>query len=153
MSLFYMPTLSIWEIAHRWHNYDPNLSTDDNIPLEAQDKIRLLTKAMERHDLRSCSEHGVENWIHDDVVEFKDYQSDIKDENERYREWQAHYDAGVRKHNAITENFREIYINRKYSKDILDNVYVFQPTLIEYCKEREIEPPQFWYDGADYESL
>lgn len=158
MSLSHMAALSIWEVAHRWHNQDPNISTDDNIPLEVQDKIRLLTEAMYRHDLRSCNDKGIENWVHDDVVEFKDYSADLEgidgedaQDDEKYRQWNTHYEFGVKKHNEIIEDFRSIFANRRYSKATLDNVYVFQSTLFQYCKDNEIEPAAFWFDGTDYE--
>ena len=38
--------LSIWEVAHRWHNVDPNHTDPQNLPFEVQDALRFLAKAV-----------------------------------------------------------------------------------------------------------
>jgi len=65
--------LSLWEVAHRWHDVDPNLTDPKALPLPVQDTLRFLTRHMARHELRSCSANGVENPTDEDVVEYEDY--------------------------------------------------------------------------------
>ncbi|WP_288373369.1 hypothetical protein [uncultured Marinobacter sp.] len=35
--------LSIWEVAHRWHDQDPNNSDPSALPLPVQDMLRTIT--------------------------------------------------------------------------------------------------------------
>lgn len=50
--------LSIWEVAHRWHNEDPNLTDLQRLPLPVQDSLRNLTRALAADDLHVLSPHG-----------------------------------------------------------------------------------------------
>lgn len=42
--LVHINTLSLWEIAHYWHDYDPRTSTTDHIPLKVRDTLLVLIK-------------------------------------------------------------------------------------------------------------
>ncbi len=50
--------LSVWEVGHRWHNEDPNLTDPQKLPLPVQDTLRMLTEALTQDGLHSCSEGG-----------------------------------------------------------------------------------------------
>lgn len=65
--------LSLWEIAHRWHDYDPNRTDPEALPLEVQDTLRVLTKQMWRHALPSFSAAGVERRTHETVPSFSEW--------------------------------------------------------------------------------
>lgn len=43
--LVHVKILSLWEIAHYWHDYDPRSSETNNIPLKARDTLLVLAKA------------------------------------------------------------------------------------------------------------
>lgn len=55
-----MRTLSLWELAHRLHDHDPNLSTKDVIPLPVQDTLRSLTYMLAYSELNISNEYGRE---------------------------------------------------------------------------------------------
>ena len=43
--LMHVNTLSLWEIAHYWHDCDPRISTTHQIPLKVRDTLLVLIKA------------------------------------------------------------------------------------------------------------
>lgn len=51
--------LSIWEIAHRWHDEAPNTSAPQALPLPIQDLLRVITNMQVRHFLPVLKKSGV----------------------------------------------------------------------------------------------
>lgn len=51
---------SVWEVAHRWHGYDPNLTSELTLPLDVQDTIRLICKLITRLDIDVCDSIGIQ---------------------------------------------------------------------------------------------
>lgn len=64
---------SLWEIGHRWHDNDPNLSTTTNIPLSAQDTIRSIGRALIRCEIGVCNARGVQQKNPQRCPDFEDY--------------------------------------------------------------------------------
>jgi len=154
MSLAHIAALSIWEIAFRLYGKDPNQDENVQIPLEVQDAIRLITQEMYHHRLRSCDEKGIENWILEDVVRFEDYESPhASDENERYQEWYQHKKAALEPHNEAIKDLEEVFQCRKFDKGVLDNIYIFQPTFMEFIKSKDLPFPEFWADEEDHPEI
>jgi len=52
---------SIWEIAHRWQNLDPESTDPKKLPLVVQDTLRSLAGAYHYDDLMIVNSKGVEN--------------------------------------------------------------------------------------------
>lgn len=51
--------LSIWELAHRWYGFDPNSSNEQSPPLQVQDTIRLLCKALTNCEITVSNINGI----------------------------------------------------------------------------------------------
>lgn len=51
--------LSIWEIAHRWHDADPNLTDPKALPLPVQDMLRKLSYALVLEEFHFVSARGI----------------------------------------------------------------------------------------------
>ena len=43
--------LSVWEVAHRWHGFDPKKSNLESVPLPVQDTIRSIAVELMRDDV------------------------------------------------------------------------------------------------------
>lgn len=51
--------LSVWEVGHRWHDVDPNITDPKALPLAVQDTLRTITRLQYRHELPVCKPSGV----------------------------------------------------------------------------------------------
>ena len=65
--------LSLWEIAHRLHDCDPNLSDPLALPLPVQDSLRLLTRELSLDNLHVVSEFGTTYWNFNDIPSREDF--------------------------------------------------------------------------------
>ena len=67
--------LSIWEIAHRWYDVDPNTSDPKSLPLPVQDLLRVITNMQVRHFLPVLKKSGVQLKYEGTFVSFEDFLS------------------------------------------------------------------------------
>ncbi len=65
--------LSIWEISHRWHDYDPNLTDPTQLPLKVQDSIRSLAHGMNMEDFHLVDSFGHMYWNGRDLPKKNEY--------------------------------------------------------------------------------
>lgn len=173
MSLIELDVLSIWEIAHRWHQVDPNLTDEKALPLPVQDTLRYLTKLMARHDLRSSSPQGTEYWIAADIDNFSTFvhqhfdEEYLKDRDldsgefwEAYERYQDHCNFKIQQHSEIVEDFDKCFKERIFDKKLLDSVYTTRHAIREAIDEQNrlnpnpIPLPEFWFPpGSKEEGL
>jgi hypothetical protein len=182
--------LSIWEVAHRWHDADPNTSDPLNLPLPVQDSLRTLTKALAQDDLHVLNEHGVQYWNYWDIPKKHEYipqallkvtENVISAKENKYSslshvemklERMSYEEAGVspdeidedeeyfnfmdnklRHHREAVTDFDLCYDNRIYDKDKLESVFLDKYEIFQFCSERDIPPPEFWYTESDKNRL
>jgi len=153
MTIYY-DVLSVWEIAHRWHDVDPNTTDPKALPLEVQDTLRLIARKMAYHELRTCSHKGITNTIQTDLMRFDEFESLLEDtmsENDKSDSYENYVDDMERRyeaHNKIIEGFESCYAHRQYDKNKLDSTFTLNHELGEFCKEENIPLPKFWFpDG------
>ena len=145
--------LSIWEIAHRWHKQDPNITNPDVLPLEVQDTLRFLTRKMAYHDLPSCSPKGVKYTTEADIEDretvwsWRENADNLKigEKETIYENYLGDMDKRVQRHNECVENFELCYEKRIYDKNKLDSTFTLQDELAKLCIEHNIQLPDFWY--------
>jgi hypothetical protein len=65
--------LSIWEIAHRWNQQDPDRSDPKNLSFDVQDSLRNLTKSLVRERFHVYNQNGVRYDLPSDLVKVSDY--------------------------------------------------------------------------------
>ena len=168
MSILKFYVLSVWEIAHRWHNIDPNITDEKALPLSVQDTLRYLTRLMARHDLRSSTSTGTEFWTdadRDSFETFSDYdhlEDNLKNAEpnsgelwEAYEKYLDHCDGKIRRHRENIEDFDKCFNDRIFDKNLLDDVYTTREALKETLDEQnsygshKISPPEFWYPASE----
>lgn len=149
--------LSLWEIAHRWHDQDPNTTDPKALPLKVQDTLRFLTRAMWRHELRICSHKGIE---HDNEGDLESHEEIIArhedsekltpmEQNKIYEDYLDWHNRRVKFHGDAVEGFDDCFDRRIYDKDRLDSTYTPQHGLAETCQRYNIPLPAFWYSGNE----
>lgn len=123
--------LSIWEIAHRWHNVDPSHSkTVADIPLEVKDTLRNLAAEVYYEHLYSDLSLEREAKLMKPV--FK-------------RNWPLFWKKtwyGVPASHYAQE-FHDV-MNNRIDPDFLQSITVPHWELEYWCKEYQIPFPDFW---------
>lgn len=115
--------LSIWEVAHRWQNTDPNKTDPENLSLEIQDRLRYLCRQILEGKLGLYNEifvtadhfHGLRESL---ILEIHESPTEIE--------------------SAVTE--------RKYLKSILDSFVINRRQLFRCALFTQQDFPDFWID-------
>lgn len=66
--------LSVWEVAHRWHGFDPNTTDPQALPLAVQDTLRTITRMQFGHKLTVCNKRGIVLKDQRSLVEFENFK-------------------------------------------------------------------------------
>ncbi len=129
----YIDELSIWEIAHRWHNADPSHSeTVKDIPLEVKDTLRNLATEVYHEELYSTLllEREAERGI------LKPYFK----RNFPFFWKKTWYFVPV---SHYTKEF-EAVINNDIDPTFLKSIMIPHWELEYWCRENQIPFPDFW---------
>jgi hypothetical protein len=144
--------LSIWEIAHRWHDIDPNLTEQNAIPLQVQDTVRMICKALVHCEISVCNDKGIERKNPNDCPDFDDYQpsvnqdgEEIEDDDELWEQYEKFSDGWNAQHLRLVDGLEKTYEKRTYEKSQLEQAHINQHSLVKLCREWEIDLPEFWF--------
>ncbi|MFA6016378.1 MAG: hypothetical protein WC742_15070 [Gallionellaceae bacterium] len=124
--------LSIWEIAHRWRDVNPDKSDPTDLPLNIQDTIRYLCQGVLNGKL------GISELI---VM-----SSDGKIDGSYFRSEIRQYHV-----NEIPSELEDA-LYRKYDKNVLNAYFVEAENLFDYCLSQlsgtnsSLDFPSFWTD-------
>ncbi len=149
--------ISIWELAHRWHEYDPNTSDPRQLPLEVQDTLRLITKAQHDHQLGICTPNGVELKNDRTLVRREDFrfEHDEKEltEDEKNDFYIEHSIFHSKRHNEFSEELPNSFRNREFDKPYLESIHITKPWTYLFCLENNLAMPAFWISESDIPEL
>jgi hypothetical protein len=137
--------LSIWEIAHRWSGHDPDHTDQNKLPLEVQDCLRSLTRALAVYEeFHVHSENGIKCCNPSDVVKIEEYNLDEPDLTTREEGYWEHYDARTKKFNNAVNDLDLCYKKRKYDKQKLEDIFLTKPEVYSFAKDKGLPIPEFW---------
>lgn len=120
--------LSIWDISHYWHDFNPLTSSPSQLPLEVQKTIRALAqKASKSLHLR----FGGKGLVYKTLTG-PDKQIPLSYVRRAYR-----------------REFKYAIEGRKYKKKFLGNINMSRAGVLIWCKENGIKPPTFWFSDDD----
>ena len=111
--------LSLWEIAHRWNNLDPDKRHWFGLPLEVKDSFRLMTNAILEDDL--VSDLSMEKW---------NPKSDSPPE------------FFIRYHLSDIE---QCIWGRKFNSKFFKSVGIMRWDFLRWCDMFGIPLPEFWF--------
>ncbi|RFC35903.1 MAG: hypothetical protein DID92_2727743824 [Candidatus Nitrotoga sp. SPKER] len=117
--------LSIWEIAHRWHDINPDKTDPCDLPLNVQDSIRFICRGVLDDGITLC--HVIASELPEDSRR-SGFRSEIR--------------------NYYVNEFPVELANclsRKYDKSALDTYYIGCDGLLQYCMEQQCDYPSFWW--------
>lgn len=122
-----LDTLSLWEIAFRWHDLDPHrFARIEDIPLPVKDTIRLL--AAEVHYEHLYSKLRLE-------------REGIRITRPGWMFWKPELKLYV---SDFSSEFRDCIHKNVIDPDFLKSVYIQFWELEYWCRERQIPVPSFW---------
>ena len=123
--------LSLWEIAHRWHNTDPSHSkTIADIPLDVKDTLRNLAAEVYYEHLYSTLLLG---------REAKNQKSIFKRNYPFF--WKKTWYLAYVSH--FEKEFKAV-MNNNIAPDFLQSVMIPHWELEYWCKEYQVPFPEFW---------
>lgn len=172
--------LSVWELAHRWHDQDPNLTDPMRLPLGVQDSLRIITRALTYGDISVCDSGGVqkknpnehmrraefinsheadddpypprdENGIEIDPLETDKLEALVhEDITEQYV---AYVDRWCGPHWRLCEGLELCFKGREYDREKLESVHVNQENLIFLCRLKRLPLPEFWFNEDERQAF
>ena len=159
-----LSSLSLWELAHRLHDADPDHSTSDSIPLPVQDSLRTLAYDTFHHVIRVSNTDGIEFHNSDDVMSLDEFKKSWDDqpgnapedsrENPGLRQAYSDYCEQVcEKHNALVTGLDRVFKHREYPVEQLESIHLSRESFSDFCQLRNIDLPDFWFSEVDKNRL
>lgn len=122
--LAHVKILSLWEVAHYWHDCDPRVSQTHHLPLNVRDT--LLVFAMEFGSSLSLRvEHN------------KAYMLEIFNTAPRFTA--RHY----------RHMFKKAIDKKVFGKRFFSNMFISRSQLARWCISKNEPLPKFWFPGND----
>lgn len=135
--------LSIWEIAHRWRNENPDKTDPTNLPLNVQDTVRYICRGALEGELAL-------------------YEMVVMKPTERNNDNIVRSEVRPYFVSCIPSELENV-LYRKYDKEALNAYFVESENLFDYCLESQVvrsttgnssvDYPSCWSNLTGYETL
>lgn len=122
--LVHVQVLSLWEVAHYWHDFDPRVSQTHHLPLKVRDT--LLVFSMEFGSSLSIR-----------VEQDKAYMLEIY--NAAPRLSARHY----------RHSFKNAIDKKVFGKRFFSNMFITRSQLARWCISKNEPLPKFWFPDND----
>ena len=121
-----LPRLSIWEIACRANEIDPYITDSKNLPLKLRDALKSITRAIHYDENMSVLDFkGIENHGAYNPKTGKEYDTETI-------------------HNLLSD----CYESERFDKEFLDTVYIEDEHFANWCINKNIPLPTFWFPNG-----
>ena len=124
---FYLPLLSIWEIAHRWHGIDPEGDETKTVLSEVRETLRQLLLAINLY--------------------LNPY-----DGNDQEIPVEELWFTGIRK-TKFSKQLEQCMNQRTYEKSFLNSVFIRKSELPKWCAGGGIPLPAFWFQTEEVDEV
>jgi hypothetical protein len=112
---------TIWKVAHKWADVDPDKSNPDALDEFVKARIQLIARAVIKGELSLRNANNVpmqdSYWMINMIVEY----------------W-------------VFWPLRDCYFHNKFDKKILDSHYISRSELFRWCEANYLSFPPFWLD-------
>ena len=113
---------TIWRVAHKWVDQDPNTNNIESLQDLVKIRIQRLARAVIKGKLSLRKSNG---------VPALDSGSIFSITLEREIFWPL----------------RNCYVKEKFDQSLLDSVYVSRAEVLKWCEGEYLSPPQFWLEN------
>ncbi len=122
--LVHIKTLSLWEIAHYWHDCDPRLSSTHQIPLKVRDTLLVLAKTSNNKVFVFVEKHRAY------LLKLFSYIQQISTE-------------------CYLQNLQESIDKKVFDKRLFNCMLMTRNELACWCIENNEPLPKFWFPDND----
>ncbi|MCE7914876.1 MAG: hypothetical protein DYH15_09415 [Nitrosomonas sp. PRO4] len=122
--LAHIKILSLWEIAHYWHNYDPRLSKTHQLPLEVRDTLLVLSMTYSKN-------------LNIRVEQNKTFLIDLIGRTRRLTS--RHY----------RQVFKKSMEKKIFGKRFFSSMFLTRSQLAKWCIDNKEPLPEFWFSDND----
>jgi hypothetical protein len=122
--LVHIKTLSLWEIAHYWHDYDPRSSSTHDISLKARDTLLVLIKKSDRR---------VTVFVEKQHAYLLKLLRPIQQIATEY----------------FLQNLQESIDRKVFDKRLFNSLLMTRNQLARWCIENNEPLPKFWFPDND----
>lgn len=122
--LAHVKILSLWEIAHYWHDYDPRLSKTHQLPLKVRDTLLVLSMSYSKK-LNIRVEHDKSL-----LLEALGYTR---------RFTTRHY----------RQAFKKSIDKKTFGKRFYSHMFLSRSQLAKWCIDNKESLPKFWFPDND----
>ncbi|MGJ8620338.1 MAG: hypothetical protein ACSHWN_08400 [Methylophilaceae bacterium] len=118
--------LSLWDVCHYWHKYNPQKTDPNNLPIDVQQSIRALTYKLRNTLYFKCTLNSIPHRL---------FYEEPKSLRLLARDFQR--------------KLKKVYSGRSYNKKFLKTLDLGRLSLLMWCQETNTKPPSFWFDEDD----
>lgn len=122
--LAHLKILSLWEIAHYWHDYDPRLSKTHHLPLKVRDTLLVLSMAYSKK-------------LNIRVEQDRAYLLGLIGRAQRFTA--RHY----------RHTFKKSIDKKVFGKRFYSNILLTRSQLAQWCIDHNEQLPEFWFPDND----
>ncbi len=124
--LVHVKKLSLWEIAHYWHDCDPRLSSTHQLPLEVRDTLLVLTKMLNTKIFVFVEKHRAY------LLKLFRYIQQISTE-------------------CFLQNLQKSIDEKVFDKRFFNSMLMTRNELARWCIDNNEPLPKFWFpDNEKY---
>ena len=119
---------TIWKVAHKWGNQNPNTGDPDSLNPFVKERLMRIARAIMHKKIsvrKSNNMPVLDNWLLIDML----------------IDWQAFW------------LLRNTYFYHRINKQFLDNLYVSRAELLKWCNNEFLAPPQFWLEYNQFSKI
>jgi len=122
--LAHVKLLSLWEVAHYWHDYDPRVTQTHHLPLKVRDTLLVFSMVF-KDSLSLRVEKG------------KEYLLELATAAPRFTA--RHY----------RHSFKKAIDTKTFGKRFFSKMYISRSQLARWCINSNEPLPKFWYPDND----
>lgn len=122
--LVHVKILSMWEVAHYWHDYDPRVSQTHHLPLKVRDTLLVFSQ-----EFGNSLSIRVEQ---DQAYKLEIYKAAPKFTARHYR-----------------HSFKKAIDRKVFGKRFFSNMFITRSQLARWCISKNEPLPEFWFPDND----
>lgn len=124
LMLVHVKTLSLWEIAHYWHDCDPRLSSTHQIPLKVRDTLLVLIKNPNKKFIVFVEKRRAY------LLKILSYIQETCTE-------------------SFLQNLQDSIDKKEFDKHLFGSMLLTRNALARWCIENNEPLPKFWFPDND----
>ena len=119
---------TIWRVAHKWSNKDPDLNNLDAVNPIVEERLQRICRAITHSKISARKSNNMpvlDNWLVVNMIfEYKLF-------------WPL----------------RDTYYYKKIDKKLLNSLFISRAEILKWCSDEYLAPPQFWLKDNQFSKV